>query len=208
MRTVLVTGATRGAGRAIAMALAASGWEVVALGRDRHILEQMRADRGIVPLAIDLTERDELRAIIEDLKVDALVHAALRWPEPARFSSLREADIDMCLEVNLSAMLQLTNAVIRVMAAEGRGSILMVTPDPEDGLLPRTIEGATRAFVEALEAEVSEAGVAVACVRIGQAPFEDMARDVVETLAAGLEHTPTGVSPESGAHRQTVRTRS
>ena len=36
----------------------------------------MRADRGIVPLAIILTERDEFRAIIEDLKIDALARAA------------------------------------------------------------------------------------------------------------------------------------
>ncbi len=163
----------------------------------------MRADRGIIPLAIDLTERDEFRTVIEDLKIDALAHAALRCSESTRFRAQKDADIDMSLEVKLSAIMRLTNAVVRLMMAEGRRSILILKPDPGDGLLKRRAEDATRTSIEALG--VDEAGIAVACARLGQVPFEDIAHEVAETLAAGLENTSTDDTPEAVAHRQKVR---
>lgn len=57
MTKALVTGATRAPGRAIATMLANKGWNVHALGRDRITLDEMRGEHGIVPLAMDLTDR-------------------------------------------------------------------------------------------------------------------------------------------------------
>ena len=105
----------------------------------------------------------------------------------------------MCLEVNLSAIVRLTNSVVRLVMAGGRRSILILKPDPGDGLLKRTAEDATRASIEALG--VDEAGIAFACARLGQMSFEDMAHEVAETLAAGLENTSTDDTPEAVAHR-------
>ena len=103
----------------------------------------------------------------------------------------------MSLEVNLSAIVRLTNSVVRLVMAGGRRSILILKPDPGDGLLKRTAEDATRASIEALD----EAGIAFACARLGQMSFEDMAHEVAETLAAGLENTSTDDTPEAVAHR-------
>ena len=94
-RIALVTGATRGIGRAAALALAAAGAEVVALGRTQGALEELddsiRAAGGspatLVP--IDLTQPDGLDALGAELnrrhgRIDILVHAAAMlgglWP--------------------------------------------------------------------------------------------------------------------------------
>jgi NAD(P)-dependent dehydrogenase (short-subunit alcohol dehydrogenase family) len=94
-RIALVTGATRGIGRAAALALAAAGAEVVALGRTQGALEELddaiAATGGpqatLVP--IDLTQPDGLDALGAELnrrhgRIDILVHAAAMlgglWP--------------------------------------------------------------------------------------------------------------------------------
>jgi NAD(P)-dependent dehydrogenase (short-subunit alcohol dehydrogenase family) len=94
-RVALVTGATRGIGRAAALALAGAGAEVIALGRTQGALEELddaiRTAGGppatLVP--IDLTQPDGLDALGAELnrrhgRIDILVHAAAMlgglWP--------------------------------------------------------------------------------------------------------------------------------
>lgn len=91
VRTALVTGATYGAGQAIAVALAKAGWRTHALGHDRSVLDEMRAGYGILPLAMDLTDRDDLRVIAGYMQLDAVVLAPIRWSQEGRFVDLGEA---------------------------------------------------------------------------------------------------------------------
>ena len=94
-RIALVTGATRGIGRAAALALAGAGAEVIALGRTQGALEELddaiRAVGGppATLVRIDLTEPDGLDALGAELnrrhgRIDILVHAAAMlgglWP--------------------------------------------------------------------------------------------------------------------------------
>jgi len=169
MKTAFVTGATRGVGRAIAQTLAVAGWRVFALGRDRRVLAGLRADFGIEPLAIDITDRAELRGLIDDLRIDALVHGALRWPEARGFLDQAEADIDMVLEVNLSTTLHLTRMVLPAMLAAQGGAVLMLAEDA--GLTGpdfsrATVSGALAGFCAALEAEFADGGVSFDCLPV------------------------------------------
>lgn len=160
MKTVLVTGATRQVGRAAAVAFAQAGWRVYALGRARHVLEDLRASYGIEPLCGDLTDRGELRALLCDLPLDAVVHAALRWPEGAEFAQLKEGELDMGVEVNLSAPLHLTQIVLPGMCATGHGAMLFVD-DANPAPLARAVAGAQDAFAQALSAQTETQGVRV-----------------------------------------------
>ena len=76
--TVLVTGATGGIGRAIARALQARGATVIASGRRREALEEIATDLGIEPLVADLSDPDQVAALVRGREIDVLVaNAAL-----------------------------------------------------------------------------------------------------------------------------------
>ncbi len=186
MTKALVTGATRAPGRAIATALAKEGWEVHALGRDRIALDEMRGEYGIVPLAVDLTDREYVRSVAEGLEPDVLVHAALRWPGEARFLGLAEADIDMALEVNLSATLHVTRAVLPLMIARSRGALVMVSLDEGDtkSAIERAAAGAVDGFARALADEIHGSGVFVHRLPLGKPPFPQLGAQILSLLSA------------------------
>ena len=185
MKSALVTGATRGVGRAIAIALAETGWRTFALGRDRSVLDMLRADFGVMPLAIDLTDRDEVRAVSRDLSIDVLVHAALRWPTKEKFLGLTEADIDMGLEVNLSAPLQLTHSLLPSMISKGHGDVVMILPQEEaNPLVSNTVREATKAFAKQLGTEVSPLGVNITVIDPKQESCAEMATALANKLSA------------------------
>lgn len=185
MGSALVTGATRGAGRAIACALAEAGWTVWGLGRDRHVLDELRADHGIVPFALDLTDRDELRALAGGIRPDVVIHAALRWPEAERFLATEEAEIDMAFEVNLSATLHLTRALLPAMLDAHRGAIRVVVPAPTEAasMILQMVGAATAAFARGLARELAGAGVTVGLIEAGAASDAETARAVLKDLA-------------------------
>lgn len=184
MKSALVTGATRDIGRSIAIALAKAGWRTFALGRDRKVLDDLRADYGVTPLAIDLTDRDEVRAISRDLSIDALVHAALRWPDKETFLGLAEADIDMGLEVNLSAPMQLTHSLLPSMISKGAGEVVMILPQIEaNRLLSVTVREATKAFAQHLGTEVSPFGVNITVIDPNEKTYAETACSLVEKLS-------------------------
>ena len=184
----LVTGATRGPGRAMATALARAGWEVHALGRDRVVLEEMRCEQGIIPMAVDLTDRDFVRNVVDGMNLDLLIHAAQRWPAQARFLEIAEADIDMALEVNLSAMLHLSRTVMLSMIGRGRGMVLVAAPRYEEAgsVIERSVAAAARDFALSVSTELAGTGVSVEHLPLGSAPFDGLAERLLELVAGAV----------------------
>lgn len=123
MRQALVTGATSGIGRAIAVALVGAGHEVVALGRQAAALAELEREHGIRGLAMDVADREALRAAVAGLAPDILVNNAGMMPPLAHFCDTDEADIERALAVNVGAVLALTRMVGPGMRARGRGHI-------------------------------------------------------------------------------------
>lgn len=204
MRTALVTGATYGAGQAIAVALAKAGWRTHALGHDRSVLDEMRAGYGILPLAMDLTDRDDLRVIAGYMQLDAVVLAPIRWSQEGRFVDLGEADIDTALEVNLSATLHLTHAILPSMIANGGGEIVLVSPAvrSDQGLVRATVGGAVTTFADGLRDGVAPVGVSVRVVDPGMPPFESLAERLARLLDRPRLAGSTGQNQPSGHLQQ------
>ena len=121
MAQALVTGATSGIGRAIAMALHNAGHQVVALGRNAHALADLSA-LGLQTRQIDLTDAASV-ATLADLTPDILINNAGMMPPLGNFCDADPADIDQAINTNLRAVLSLTRAIAPGMRARNHGHI-------------------------------------------------------------------------------------
>lgn len=128
MRSVLVTGASTGIGRASALRLDASGWKVFAGVREEAAAESLKTDGSerLAPIFLDVTEPDQIAAAAERVEaeseggLDGLVNnAGVAIPGPLETVPLE--DFRRQLEVNLVAYVAVTQAMLpQIRRAEGR----------------------------------------------------------------------------------------
>jgi NAD(P)-dependent dehydrogenase (short-subunit alcohol dehydrogenase family) len=162
MKRALVTGAGRGLGRAIALALASTGADVTAVSRTAGDLETLAGCRA---LPCDVTDPAALAALPEaDILV---VSAGTNVPEP--FLDVAPDTFDRVLDVNLRAAFFTAQAVAGGMAERGDGSIVFVSSQMGHvGAPNRTVYCASKHAVEgltkALAVELAPAGVRVNAV--------------------------------------------
>lgn len=134
MKTALVTGATRGIGRATALALADGGWWVLATGRDGELgaelgkeIEQ-HGDGEF--LAADLLDEATPRRLVEHAvertgRLDLLVNnAGIHFLSPIPDTSID--DFDRLMATNVRAPFLLAQAAILVMREQGGGVVINV----------------------------------------------------------------------------------
>ena len=132
-RIALVTGANRGLGQAIALALAQAGADIatVSTGSADSTGDQVRAlGRRFLALQADLSTLEPIARIVGDTTaqlggIDILVNNAgvIRRADAVDFS---EADWDEVIDVNLKSAFFLSQAVGRGMIAAGRGKIINI----------------------------------------------------------------------------------
>jgi NAD(P)-dependent dehydrogenase (short-subunit alcohol dehydrogenase family) len=130
-QVVLVSGGSRGIGRAIAGGFAQSGATVVITGRDQASLEQTARDIAppggtIRPIVCDVADRAAIDRLVGTVldefgQVDTLLNVAgVNRRMPAE--RLTEADYDFILDINLKGPFLLSLALGKHMLARGRGS--------------------------------------------------------------------------------------
>lgn len=127
-RRILVTGATKGIGRATATLLCAAGADVIAHGRDVGELASLQAEIGCRTLAVDLADAQATRAAVRGvLPFDDLVNNA-GVVHLAPFVDASIEDFDHTLAVNTRAPLILAQELVRDLLARGaRGAIVNVS---------------------------------------------------------------------------------
>lgn len=133
-QTVIVTGAGSGIGKATASRVAREGGRVVAVDVSAPRLEALQAElieSAIVTVAGDITSQASVGAIVAaaGLRIDGLANVAGINDD---FSPLHETTDEMwerVLAVNLTGAFRLTRAVLPVMLAAGRGSIVNVASE-------------------------------------------------------------------------------
>ena len=117
MTKALVTGATSGIGRAIALGLKAAGHEVIAVGRQADALHELAA-LGLQPVQLDLAVPGAA-AMLAGFALDVLVNNAGTMLRLIPFCDMTEAEIDGAVMVNLRAVLAVTRAVAPGMRDRG-----------------------------------------------------------------------------------------
>jgi NAD(P)-dependent dehydrogenase (short-subunit alcohol dehydrogenase family) len=182
---VLLTGASRGLGRALFRRLSEKGARVVGVARDQAPLErvvaEIRARGGAAHgLAFDVGDKQAAHLITGAASalvgpIDLLIHnASTLGPTPLRLLLDTECeDLEQVLAVNLIGPFRLTKIVAGSMALRGHGSVVQLSSDAAVAAYPRW--GAYSVSKAALDhlgrlfaAELGELGVRVLSVDPGE----------------------------------------
>lgn len=181
-KRALVTGASRGIGRAIALALAEAGADVALLARGKEALETVAAaieDRGrqAVPIVCDVTDPEQIDTgvdtAVEELGgLDIAVNNAggFSWSGP--FLDLTPADWEQTRTLNLDATVRLLHRVGAHLTEQGTGSVLNVSSIAGLGGAPRlslyaVCKAAMISLTQTLAVEWAAKGVRVNAIAPG-----------------------------------------
>ena len=154
-RVVLVSGAGRGIGRAVALAFAAAGARTIAIARTPADLDALVAESGgrIEPWVADVTQDDCYRRIETLERLDVLVNnAGTNRPQP--MAEVEPATLDGIIDLNIRAVYRVSQAAARVMlrSPPGRGGsiIHMSSQMGHVGAARRTVYCMSKHAVEGL----------------------------------------------------------
>jgi NAD(P)-dependent dehydrogenase (short-subunit alcohol dehydrogenase family) len=190
--TALVTGATAGLGKEIALRLARDGLRVVVVGRDATrgaaVVEQIETAGGQASfIAADLSDPAEIeRLALEAGDIDVLVNnAGFSIWGPTEKTTVE--DFDAMFAANVRAPYLLVGAFAPAMAAKGAGSIINISSMAgRIGLPNGAAYGATKAalasFAQSWTAEYSPRGVRVNAVAAGPIYTRPEARQLFDRL--------------------------
>jgi uncharacterized protein len=177
-RTALITGASSGTGRDISLSFARLGVRVAILARRKDSLadlaDEIRAGGGdALILPADVTQRGQVRdaihgALAEFGQIDILVNSA-GIVIPAPVESLKPADLQRMLQVNLFGSLHSMQAVIPSMRKAGAGNIVNIASlAGRRGLPPLGGYSASKfalvGLTEALRVDLRGSGIKVSLV--------------------------------------------
>jgi NADP-dependent 3-hydroxy acid dehydrogenase YdfG len=174
-RAAVVTGASRGIGRAIALRLAVE-YDIVAVARSTDELTSLRAEieaagGSCIPKPLDVTDADAVAAALGDVEAEVLVNnAGVGHLKP--FLELTPAEWRQMIDVNLNALFHVTRAVLPGMVARRRGHVVIIgSIAGRSAFAGGTAYGATKhgvmGFAESLMLEVREHDVKVSVVNPG-----------------------------------------
>lgn len=183
-RTALVTGSTHGIGRAVALALAASGARVAIHGRSAKAADEVaklldRQDRHAGTFLADLADPQAVQTLAREVEVRlpeidifvAVAGADVLTGEPARWSFERK--LEELLKVDVVSTMTLCRAIGRWMLAREGGSIVTIGWDQaetgmegDSGELFAATKGAVMAFSRSLAKSLAPK-VRVNCVAPG-----------------------------------------
>ena len=124
LKSALVTGASAGIGAATVRALRAAGLEVWAMARRADRLEALAAETGCVPVVADVTDPEGLAAALAPLTPDVLVNNAGLGAGMGGIAAASRADIEVTVNTNVTALLDVLRLVLPGMKARGRGHVV------------------------------------------------------------------------------------
>jgi 3-oxoacyl-[acyl-carrier protein] reductase len=174
--TALVTGASRGIGRATCVRLARDGYDIIALARNEAALEAVGIEVSQLGakcrlIALDLTHNAAIAAALYGIEVDVLVNnAGLGVTKP--FTELSPDEWHRMTDLNINAVFHVTRAVLPGMLLRGSGHVCTIgSIAGRSAFVGGSCYAATKAFVnswaESLMLEVRDRGVKVSVVTPG-----------------------------------------
>jgi len=135
-RVAIVTGASRGVGKATALAFVSLGAKVTIASRDIEVLESFVLQcpgkkENLFPIKVDVTQREQVQRMVKQTieryrHIDILVNNAGIFI-PANPEDISEEEWDRVLDTNLKGAFLCAQAVGRVMMRQGGGKIINIS---------------------------------------------------------------------------------
>lgn len=187
-KTIFVTGATAGFGKAIAYTFAQHGWNILLNGRRRDRLQQIEDDLqqqygvSTLSLCFDVRDRENVVQAIHDLPhdwkhIDVLVNNA---GLAAGLSTIQEGDFgdwDRMIDTNLKGVLHVSRSVLPLMINRGMGHVINIGSIAGKWSYPKgnvycSTKAAVDALSESMRIDLLPHGIKVTAIHPGAAETE------------------------------------
>jgi NADP-dependent 3-hydroxy acid dehydrogenase YdfG len=169
MSSILITGASKGIGRATAVELARRGHRVIATARDPRALSGLDVDQR---LRLDVTDQASVDAAVAQAgEIDVLIsNAGVIFRAAVEASPV--AEIERLYAQNTAGAIRVTQAVLPQMRERGSGRLVFVSSVAGRTVLPgnaayAATKWALEAFAEALAMELADFGIDVTLAEPG-----------------------------------------
>jgi len=203
-RTALVTGASIGIGRAIAVTLAAEGVKMAVVARRRELLEKLAAEivaagRSAPAIIVaDLMEpSSHTRTCDEALTALGSIEILINCAGASKPLPVEAGDDkwDEAMTLNFTRVRQLTHAVLPHMQARCFGRIVNITGKSEPDRLNAAFaaKAGIHAWSKGLSKEIGKQGITVNCVAPGRIMSEQIRRLYPEPERQALSDTEISV---------------
>jgi 3-oxoacyl-[acyl-carrier protein] reductase len=215
-RSVIVTGASKGIGRGIALCFGAAGCKVMVVSRsareaDKVVAEITAAGGTAKSFGADVTKRDEMKAMVDAAvasfgSIHILCANAGMFPA-ASLESMTEAEFDTVLDTNLKGTFLSVQACVAPMKAQKFGRVILTSSitGPITGYPGWTHYGASKAgqlgFMRTAAIEVARFGITVNAIMPGNIATEglnDMGADYLRRMEAAVPMRRLGTVAEIG----------
>lgn len=171
-KTILVTGASSGIGRGIAIACSKMGATVIINGRnEQRLAETMTEMQGEenLSLAADLSDSNSLTGMVSRLpKLDGIVHCA-GIGQRVLCKQLQEADLDTMMDVNFKAPVMLQTEILKQKKINKGASIVFIASIASDSpsignSVYSASKGAIISYANCLALELAPRLIRVNCI--------------------------------------------
>jgi len=192
-KTILVTGASSGIGRATCMAVASNGGQVVATGRDKQRLQetlQALEGNGHQSSIADLTHAQEVEALLQKIpSINGVVHAA-GLGKIIPFKLISDTDLKAIQLINYEAPVMLTKKLFeKKLLAKGASIVFVASLTGLTGSKGYSLYAGTKggliALSRCLALEIAPQGMRVNCLAPGmvKSPMASEVEDLISSDA-------------------------
>jgi 3-hydroxy acid dehydrogenase/malonic semialdehyde reductase len=187
-KTIFITGATSGFGKAIAEKFAAENWNCIITGRRKEKLDELAttvsANKNIqvLPLVFDVRKKEEVFAAINALQnewrnIDVLVNNAGLAAGRDPFDEASIDDWDVMIDTNVKGLLYVSKAVIPMMKTKRKGHIINIGSTAakevyKEGNVYCASKFAVNAISQAQRIDLLPHKIKVTCINPGAAETE------------------------------------
>ena len=207
-KVALITGGSRGIGKAIALTFADAGADIVISSRKQPALDKVAAEirgmgRKALPVAAHNRKPDELRLLMERVKadfgrLDILVNNAATNPVFGPLIDVEERAFDVIMDTNLKGYFLLSQMAAKMMIAQGGdGQIINISSiggsSPDKGLGVYSIsKAAVNMLTKVLAVELGDYNIRVNALALGvlKTRFSRALWDNELFMAEALKRTP------------------